>query len=75
MAFIETYTTLHGIAPAEADMQRFFRVTPPAGRRMVLALERRGLLRRVAGEARSIRLLLPPVEIPKLARHERSGAC
>jgi SOS-response transcriptional repressor LexA len=75
LAFIETYTKLHGIAPAEADMQRFFRVTPPAVHRMVLALERRGLLRRVAGEARSIRLLLPPVKIPKLARHERSGAC
>ena len=75
LAFIETYTTLHGIAPAEADMQRFFRVTPPAVHRMVLALEQRGLLRRVAGQARSIRLLLPPVEIPKLARHERSGAC
>ena len=75
MAFIETYTTLHGVAPAEADMQRFFRVTPPAVHRMVLVLERRGLLRRVAGQARSIRLLLSPVEIPKLARDERSGAC
>jgi repressor LexA len=38
-------------------MQRFFRVTPPAVHRMVLALEQRGLLRRVAGQARSIRLL------------------
>ena len=25
LAFIEAYTTLHGVAPAEADMQRFFR--------------------------------------------------
>ena len=54
-------------------MQRFFRVTPPAVHRMVLALERRGLLTRVAGEARSIRLLLPPVEIPKLSGHRRSA--
>ena len=30
LAFIQAYTTLHGVAPAEADMQRFFRVTPPA---------------------------------------------
>jgi DNA-binding MarR family transcriptional regulator len=75
LAFIEAYTTLHGIAPAEADMQRFFRVTPPAVHRMVLALERRGLLTRVAGEARSIRLLLPLGEVPKLARNERNGAC
>jgi len=75
LAFIEAYTTLHGVAPAEADMQRFFRVTPPAVHRMVLALEQRGLIKRVAGQARSIRLLLSPVEIPKLARDERSGAC
>jgi DNA-binding MarR family transcriptional regulator len=68
LAFIDAYTTLHGDSPAEADMQRFFRVTPPAVHRMVLALEQRGLLRRVAGQARSIRLLLPPAEIPKLAR-------
>ena len=51
------------------------RFTDLQGQYMVLALERRGLLRRVAGEARSIRLLLPPGEIPKLARPERSGAC
>ena len=50
-------------------MQRFFRVTPPAVHRMVLALEQRGLLTRVAGGARGIRLLLPAAEIPKLARH------
>jgi DNA-binding MarR family transcriptional regulator len=73
LAFIDAYTTLHGVPAAEADMQRFFRVTPPAVHRMVLALEQRGLLRRVAGQARSIRLLLPPVEIPKLARRETDG--
>lgn len=74
LAFIEAYTTLHGVAPAEADMQRFFRVTPPAVHRMVLALEQRGLLRRVAGQGRSIRLLLPSGAIPKLERRERNGA-
>ena len=66
MAFIETYTTLHGVAPAEADMQRFFRVTPPAVHRMILALEERGLIERVPGRSRSIRLLLSSNEIPKL---------
>ena len=74
LAFIETYTTLHGVAPAEADMQRFFRVTPPAVHRMVLALEERGLLRRVPGESRSIRLLLSLDEIPKIERRGRDGA-
>lgn len=74
LAFIETYTTLHGVAPAEADMQRFFRVTPPAVHRMVLALEQRGLLRRVPGQGRSIVLRLPPDEIPRLERRGKDGA-
>ena len=74
LAFIEAYTTLHGVAPAEADMQRFFRVTPPAVHRMVLALEGHGLLGRVPGKGRSIRLLLSSGEIPKLESRGRDGA-
>jgi hypothetical protein len=74
LAFIETYTTFRGVPPAEADMQRFFRVTPPAVHRMILALEQRGLLRRVAGQTRSIRLCLPSAGIPRLEPRERNGA-
>lgn len=40
LAFIRTYTLLNRQAPAEADMQRFFRVTPPSVHRMVVELER-----------------------------------
>ncbi len=74
LAFIQAYTTLHGVAPAEADMQRFFRVTPPAVHRMVLALEQRGLLERVPGRSRSVRLLLPSNEIPQLERRGNDAA-
>jgi len=74
LALIQTYTTLHGVAPAEADMQRFFRVTPPAVHRMVLALEQRKLLERVPGRSRSIRLLLSSDEIPKLEGRGTDGA-
>jgi hypothetical protein len=45
LAFIETYTTLHGLAPAEADMQRFFRVTPPAVHRSGVTAREHGLCR------------------------------
>jgi DNA-binding MarR family transcriptional regulator len=44
-------------------MQRFFRVTLPTVHRMVLTLEQRGLLERVPGQSRSIRLLLSSDEI------------
>ena len=74
LAFIQAYTTIHGVAPSEADMQRFFRVTPPTVHRMVLALEQRGLLERVPGRSRSIRLLVSSEEIPKLERRGTYGA-
>ena len=66
LAFIHTYAKLHGRSPAELDMQRYFKVTPPSVHRMVLELERRGLISRVPGQARSIRILLDSDQIPPL---------
>lgn len=66
LAFIYFYTKLHGRAPAELDMQMYFGVTPPSVHQMVLTLERRGLIARVPGQARSIRLLVPREELPDL---------
>jgi DNA-binding MarR family transcriptional regulator len=54
----------HHQPPAEADMQRHFRVTPPSVHQMVLALERDGLISRQPGVARSITILVPPYELP-----------
>ena len=65
LAFIFYYTKLHGRAPAELDMQRYFKVTPPSVHQMVLTLEANGLIERVSGQARSIRLLVPKEELPK----------
>ena len=53
-------------APAEKDMQRHFRVTPPSVHQMVVNLERAGLIRRQPGVARSIELLVPPEALPIL---------
>jgi repressor LexA len=69
LAFIRMYTLIHREPPAEADMQRFFRVTPPSVHQMVLTLERRGLVQRSPGKARSLRVvvdsdMLPPLEDP-----------
>lgn len=68
LAFISAYVTLNRRAPAEADMQQFFGVTPPSVHRMVVELEHRGLIRRQAGVARSIEVLLPLELIPALKR-------
>jgi len=66
LAFIRTYTLIHREAPAEADMQRFFGVTPPSVHNMVLTLAERGLIERVPGKARSLRVLVPSEELPPL---------
>ena len=66
LAFIRAYTLVLGRPPAEADLQRFFQVTPPSVHQMVLTLERNGLIRRQPGAARSIMLLVDPEALPPL---------
>ena len=68
LAYIHQYGILNGCAPAEADLQRFFQVTPPSVHQMVLTLERRGFIRRVPGQARSIALIVSPESLPNLSR-------
>jgi len=66
LAFIYNYTKINGIPPAETDMQRYFKTTPPTVHQMVLTLEQHGLIRRKAGQARSIKVLLLPDQLPYL---------
>jgi SOS-response transcriptional repressor LexA len=66
LAFIYYYTKLNGVAPAERDMQQYFRTSPPAVHQMVVTLERNSFIERTPGQARSIRLLLTRQEIPDL---------
>jgi DNA-binding MarR family transcriptional regulator len=66
LAFIYYYTKIHGQAPAEADLQRFFRVTPPVVHQMIKTLAARGFIDREPGAARSIRLRLTRAQLPDL---------
>ncbi|HEU5304249.1 MAG TPA: hypothetical protein VFU40_06345 [Gemmatimonadales bacterium] len=66
LAFIYLYQQLHRQPPAEADIEAYFRVSPPTVHEMVLTLQRRKFIARTPGEARSIRLLLRPEQIPAL---------
>src|SRR3954453_20169663 len=79
LAFIDTYTRVHGRPPAETDMQRHFGVSPPSVHQMVLTLARLGLVRRQGrpglapphpGGARSIEVLLAPEDLPVLRHPE-----
>ena len=66
LAFIYAYTKVNRRPPAEADMQGYFGVTPPTVHNMILTLERLALITREPGQPRSIRLIVPPAELPIL---------
>jgi Mn-dependent DtxR family transcriptional regulator len=66
LAYIHLYTRLHRRPPAEADIQQYFRVTPPSVHQMVLTLEHAGFIKRQPGVARSIEVLVDPKLLPEL---------
>jgi DNA-binding MarR family transcriptional regulator len=66
LAFIYYYTKINRRPPAEADIQRYFRVTPPTVHQMILKLEEKNLITRIPGQARTIQVLIPPEELPLL---------
>ena len=66
LAFIHLYTKLNREPPAQADIQRYFRVTPPTVHNMILKLEELGFIRRQPGRARAIEVLVPASELPEL---------
>lgn len=58
LAFIYACGRVQGSPPAEADIQRYFKVSPPTVHQMLITLERPGLIRRKPSVARSIELLV-----------------
>ncbi len=66
LAFIYYYTKVNRRPPAQADIQRFFEVTPPSVHNMLLTLERKGLLARTPGQARNLEVLVDPSALPPL---------
>ena len=66
LAFIYAYTLVNGRPPAQADMQRFFQVTPPTVHQMLLTLEKAGLISRQPGAARSIAVQVDRADLPTL---------
>lgn len=66
LAFIHLYTKVNLQPPAEVDMQRYFRVSPPSVHRMVVELEKKGLFSREPRQSRTIKVLLRADDIPAL---------
>jgi len=66
LAFIHTYAHMFGRPPAEADIQRHFRVSPPSVYQMIVTLERNRLHTTPTRRPRSIEILVPPESLPIL---------
>jgi DNA-binding MarR family transcriptional regulator len=66
LAYIHAYTLVLGRPPAEADIQKFFRVTPPTVHQMIVSLEKAGLIARQKNVPRSISLKIYKDALPQL---------
>ncbi len=65
LAFIHAYTEGFGLPPAESEIAKAMKVSPPSVNQMMKTLERKSLIRRRAGVPRSIEVLVSPDAIPK----------
>jgi repressor LexA len=66
LSFIFYYTKINGVSPAQTDLQRYFSVTPPSVHQMVLQLEKLKLISRIPNKPRSLVVLLPEEQLPRL---------
>lgn len=66
LTFIHYYTKVNQRPPAEVDLARYFNVTPESAHGMVVTLARLGLIEKVPGAPRSIRVLVARDELPEL---------
>jgi DNA-binding MarR family transcriptional regulator len=66
LAFIYVYSRMFRQSPAETDIRRHFRTSPPSVHQMIVNLDRAGFITRKPGTPRSIELLIPPEQLPIL---------
>jgi hypothetical protein len=64
LSFIHRYTATYGLSPFFEEIASHFGTTAPSVSGTIKALERRGLLSRVPGVARSLRVLVPSGSLP-----------
>ncbi len=64
LSFILAYTEGFGLAPAESEIADALEVSPPSVNQMMKALQKKGLIQRQAGVARSIEIQIDRNEIP-----------
>jgi Uma2 family endonuclease len=68
LEFLKRYIELHGRAPAEREIETHLQLSPPTIHGAILALEKKGLIARTPGVARSIRVLASAASLSKRGR-------
>ena len=66
LAYIHHFTGINGHPPSTVDMMRYFGVTRSSVSNMITALEGQGFIDRVLYQPRTVRVLVPPEELPEL---------
>jgi len=66
LVFIYYYQKLNKIAPAHADIQKYFASNQASVNDMLKTLERKEFIKRERGKARSIQLLVAREDLPEL---------
>ena len=64
LAFVHAFIQRRGMAPSYEEIAGHFGISSPSVNGMIKTLERRGLLSRLAGVARSLRVLVPAAQLP-----------
>lgn len=64
LAFVHAFIQRRAMAPSYEEIAGHFGISSPSVNGMIKTLERRGLLSRVPGVARSLRVLVPAAELP-----------
>jgi hypothetical protein len=66
LAFIQQFTERHGVAPSFGEIAAHFGISSPSVNGMIKTLERRGLINRVPGAARTLRVVVPVELLPEI---------
>ena len=66
LAFIYLYSKLNRRPPAEADIEKYFRVAPPTVHQMIKKLDEKGLITKIPRQPRTIQVLVPSDKLPEL---------
>jgi hypothetical protein len=64
LAYIHEYTKRHRFPPAESEIAAAMFVSAPSAHQMIKSLEKKGLILRQPGQARTIKILIEEAEIP-----------